>query len=152
MARFFIGAVFAALSVPSLAQTVLMGCHPLFDGLNPGSGIVPVEVDLANTGADARGVVQVSVGDFSMTYPIELPQGTKKRLITYPDCGDYATSGLQVDLLTNRARLHQNVETNGFGGSGVTSVLEVAENGGDLGFLKTSVSYTHLTLPTICSV
>ncbi len=147
-ARFLIGAVFAALAVPSIAQTVLMGCHPLFDGLNPGTGIVPVEVDLANTGPDARGAVQVSVGDFAMTYPVELPQGTKKRLITYPDCGQYAQSGLQVDLITNRARLHQTVETNGFVGGGTISVLEIAESGGDLGFLKTSNGREPQPFPT----
>jgi len=137
-ARFFTGAVLAASCASAFGQTVLMGCHPLFDGLQPGTGIVPIEVDLANTGPDTRGVVQVSVGDFSMNYPVELPQGTKKRLITYPDCGQYATGGLNVDLVTNRVRLHQSVETNAYYGDAQVKVAEVAQNGGDLGFLRTS--------------
>jgi hypothetical protein len=135
-ARFFIGALFVGATIPALAQTVIMGVHPLFDGLQPGTGVVPMEVDLANTGADARGVVRVSVGDYAMTYPVELPQGTKKRMVTYPDCGQYAMGALQFDLVTNRGRLHQTVEASGAAPSAQFVVGEIAENGGDLGFLR----------------
>ena len=134
-ARFLTGAILLAGVVPAFSQAVLMGVHPVFDGLQPGSGTVPVEVDLANTGESAKGIVRVTAGDYAMTYPIELPQGTKKRLITYPDCGQFASSPLQYDLITNRGHIHQTVETSG-GPSTQLVVGEVAQNGGDLGFLK----------------
>ena len=45
-ARFLAGALIVTLAAPAFCQTVLMGVHPLFDGLQPGSGVVPMEVDL----------------------------------------------------------------------------------------------------------
>jgi hypothetical protein len=133
--RFLTGAILAGAAVPSLAQTVIMGVHPLFDGLQAGTGVVPMEVSLANTGVDATGFVRVSVGNYSMTYPVELPRGTKKTLITYPDCGDYASTPLTYDLVTNRGRIHQTVEANGVGRSQIV-IGAIAENNGDLGFLR----------------
>ncbi|MES1227727.1 MAG: hypothetical protein ABUL72_03595, partial [Armatimonadota bacterium] len=139
-ARFLTGAFLAGFTIPALAQTVIMGVHPLYDGLKPGYGVVPIEVDLANTGPDAKGAVRVTAGSYTMSYPVELPQGTKKKLITYPDCGQYTSAGLDYDLFTNRGHLHQSVETGGYGGQGVIIVGEISENGGDLGFMKASMN------------
>src|SRR5438067_74336 len=95
-----------ALAGPALGQKIFMTASPLYDGLQPGQGVTPVEVDLVNLGPDARGVVNVSVGSFNTNYPVELPQGARKRLITYPDCGDYVYGGqIQFQLITNRGRV-----------------------------------------------
>lgn len=137
-ARFLIGAIGVVAVVPVLGQALTMNVHPVFDGLKPGAGVVPLQVDLSNTGPDARGVVQVSVGTYSMSYPVELPQGTRKKLITYPDCGEYAGSGLEYALLTNKGHFNQTVEANGYMGSGQFVIGEISENGGDLGFLRSA--------------
>ena len=46
-------------------------------------GLEPVTVTLANRGRDAVGALDVQAGGYEMTYPVELPSGTVKRLIAY---------------------------------------------------------------------
>jgi len=136
-ARFLIGAAGFICSACAFSQALLMSVRPLYDNLAPGTGVVPIEVNLSNTGQDARGVVQVQTGNFSMSYPVELPQGTRKRIITYPDCGEYMSEPLTFDLITNHGKLHQLLPPNYTGGTSQVVVGEVAENGGDLAFLRT---------------
>ena len=57
---------------------------PLFEGELSNPKVLPLMVEVANSGPDARGVLKVSADDKVVLYPIDLPRGSRKRLVTYP--------------------------------------------------------------------
>jgi hypothetical protein len=59
---------------------ISMVARPAFDGLEPMFGrTAPYVVDLDNQGRDAVGYLRVQAGAYQMDYPVDLPQGAKKR-------------------------------------------------------------------------
>jgi hypothetical protein len=115
------------------ADALSMEIDPAFEGYTPSYGTLPVAVLLRNTGADARGVVRVSGENFQMDYPIELPRGTRKRLLTYPSV-DY--SGLRYMLLTDRGTVLKSFAPNAPTSDASQTVLLIDDASGVLSFLR----------------
>lgn len=116
------------------ADPITMDVSPAFEGLTAERGTIPVAVDFRNEGPDARGVLRVSGNDFQMDYPVELPQGSRKRLFTYPAIG---YSGAQYTLLTNQGRVTRAYEPPGGFTTGGASILLISDTAGELAFLRT---------------
>ena len=115
------------------ADPITMDVSPAFEGLTAERGTIPVAVELRNEGPDARGVLRVSGQDFQMDYPVELPQGSRKRLFTYPSIG---YSGAQYTLLTNQGRVTRAYESPGGFTTGGAAVLLISDTAGELAFLR----------------
>jgi len=110
---------------------------PVFQGLSSGTGAVPMAVTIENKGPDARG--QIIVGDetANVRYPIDLPHGAKKRVITYPSQSMYGGMPLQFTLDTNQGRMEIPFAPNAsyiYGDSNVFALI--GDTAGDLGFLR----------------
>ena len=116
------------------SDPISMEIYPALDGFAPNVGTIPVAVELRNDGPDARGVLEVSGTQFDMHYPIELPRGSQKRLLTYPTI-DYG--GARYLLLLDRGRLLKNFEAPPSRGSGTQTVLQIGDSPGDMAFLRT---------------
>lgn len=136
MRRF--GAIVGALAVlPALAiasdRDFSLEAESLFMGTEVPPRVQPFVITAENRGPDTRGVITVTAGEFSMRYPIDLPQGSRKRLIAYLTAG-YYLQGL-VTLDTPRGggqfRLEASVANSG------PCVAAVSDAPGELGFLRT---------------
>jgi hypothetical protein len=84
------------------ARTIKMTAEPCFGTLASG-GVSPLDIRIQNVGRSARGsinvtVLQVSGGRRVYSYPIDLPSGTLKRLIAYPELSDsYSSISVSFD-------------------------------------------------------
>jgi hypothetical protein len=119
------------------ADPLSLDISPAFEGFAPSYGTVPVAAELRNDGPDARGVVRVTTGDFQMDYPVELPRGSSKRLITYPTLG---YGGAQYMLLTDQGRVIRAYEPPGGFTQGIANVLLLSDNAGELAFMRSNVA------------
>lgn len=115
------------------AEPLTMSVDPAFEGYQPSFGTLPVAVELTNTGPDARGIVRISGDSYQMDYPVELPRGSKKRLLTYPSI-DY--SGLRYTLISDRGSISKSFSLNGASADGATTALLISDNAGELAFLR----------------
>jgi hypothetical protein len=105
-----------------------------FVGYGKAIGVLPLAVTLKNTGPDARGSLRVSSGGFQMDYPVELPRGAVKRLMTYPQV-EYAQE-ISLDLSTNQGSLHGTFQQMFTDDPNSQNVLLIGDGEGDLAFLK----------------
>ena len=81
---------------------ISMAAYPAFDGLEPMFGrTAPYVIDLDNQGRDAVGYLRVKAGSYQMDYPVDLPQGAKKRWIVNVPSAVYGDPPTFV-LSTNR--------------------------------------------------
>jgi len=115
------------------ADPLTMRVDPAFEGYQPSYGTLPVAVDLTNTGPDARGVVRISGDNYQMDYPVELPRGSRKRLLTYPNV-DY--SGLRYTLISDHGSVSKSFSLNGMSSDGTTTALLISDNAGEMAFLR----------------
>jgi hypothetical protein len=115
------------------AEDIKMDMHPAFDGYLPQFGTIPIAVDLENSGPDAKGMLRVVGSAFYTDYPIELPQGSKKKVFTYPSVGFGDT---QFILMTDRGRQLQTYTPEQKWASGQQVVLVISDSPGDLAFLR----------------
>lgn len=130
--------VSALLGCLASAADLKIQAEAAFVGYGQSQGTLPLAVTLKNSGPDARGALRVSSGDFQMDYPIELPRGTSKRLITYPQL-QYADE-VSLDLSTNQGNVHGTFRQLLTSDPTAQSVLLIADTQGDLGFLRPSNS------------
>jgi len=107
---------------------------PLFVGDYSSVGIVPMEVTVQNNGADARGYVRINSEQLSLAYPIELPQGSNKKLTVYP-MARFGTVTVTVD--TDHGSETQLVPLGGLSSDEVY-VLLIGDSSGELSFVKGS--------------
>lgn len=93
----------ALLSVTAAhaADSLSVDLTPTFEGYETSQGPMPLTVDLDNTGPDAVGTLHLGSGSFQMDYPVELPRGSHKRFIAYPNV-DWG--GVSATLDTNKGR------------------------------------------------
>ncbi|MGV3616170.1 MAG: hypothetical protein ACO1SV_12620 [Fimbriimonas sp.] len=124
-----------AVGAAHAADPITMDVSAALEGFSPERGTVPVAVELRNEGPDARGVLRVTGDDFQMDYPVELPRGSEKRLITYPTLG---YGGARYMLLTNQGRVLRAYEPPGGFTVGASSVLLISDNAGELAFLRSN--------------
>lgn len=116
------------------AEDVKIEARPLFQGTSAGSGIVPILVQVSNSGGDRKGVVRVSSESYTMAYPIDLPKGSRKQLTVYP----HITYSPEIRVAVDTDRGFDEVRVKGdFGYSNSLSrVLCISDNMGELGFLR----------------
>lgn len=116
--------------------------EPAFVGFGPANGVAPIAVTLKNLGPDARGSLHLSSGNFNMEYPIELPRGSVKRLVTYPiiDVG----SEIGVELSTNQGKAHTTYRQFQFADANSQTVLLIGDTEGDLIFLRTRADQSQM--------
>ncbi|AIE83925.1 hypothetical protein [Fimbriimonas ginsengisoli] len=129
------------LAALALSATAAFGADPLsisvtpaLEGFSPSAGTVPVAVNLRNDGPNARGVLRVSGGaGFQMDYPIELPRGSVKRLITYPTM-EYGSVRFLLD--TDQGRQLKEYNPGGYGNEGGRAAVMISDTPGELSFIK----------------
>src|SRR5688572_7970666 len=83
--RFFVlGFVCAGLASSAVAdpRDFVVDAKPVFQSSWTWVG-APLAIDIENKGADARGHILSSDNGTTTRYPIELPTGSKKRIVTY---------------------------------------------------------------------
>lgn len=126
--------VFAAMAATAVAsdRDFHLEAEPLFRGTECPPKVQPFLITVENRGPDARGVIQVTAGEFSMRYPIDLPQGSRKRLVAYVTAGYYLEG--MVTLNTPRGggqfRLEASVLNSG------VCIVGVSDAEGELGFVR----------------
>lgn len=136
--RWFVCSVCILSGCLAGAADLKMQLEPAFVGYGQTTGVFPLAVTLVNNGPDAKGSLRVTSGDFQMDYPIELPRGSVKRLVTYPQTG-YGEEAV-FDLSTNRGSLHMPYRQFSGADPGAQSVLMIGDTQGDLGFLRPAQS------------
>ncbi|RYG22828.1 hypothetical protein EON82_15925, partial [bacterium] len=88
---------------------------------------------LENDGPDARGVVRVTSDTGEMLYPVELPRGARKKLLTLPPAG---WGELSFSLETNQGNVRRRMPSINFGNQNGGTILLVGDDIGGLGFLR----------------
>lgn len=110
---------------------------PVFQGVTTSFGAVPMAVTIENKGPDARGQLVVGTGDDTTRYPIDLPRGSKKRIVTYPSPNPYGGGDLEFILDTDQGRIKiPMVATGSYSYGGSSLVAMIGETSGELGFLR----------------
>lgn len=140
--------VFAGLLSAGIAATAAanprdftISVKPIFESSFSWAN-APVLVDIENRGPDAAGQLVASGEEQSTRYPIELPTGAKKRIVTYPSGSAY---GLTPELFldTNRARIQLPYANRGsYVYGGMNLIALISDNSGELGFLRQGTEST----------
>ncbi len=131
-------AIFALLPLASFAGAQLnMSVQQTIEGFSPGSGNIPVSVELENNGPDVRGVLRVTSQGFRTDYPIEVPQGGRKRLVTYPQT-DYGE--VSLTLLSSAGRIHQTLRSEAKWQPSQQVMLMFSDTPGELAFVRSKAS------------
>lgn len=109
-----------------------MLCEPVFEGLEASPLGAPLRITVANKGAGAQGAISISSENSQLRYPIQLPQGSTKSLVTYPTSNGW--QALQISLVTDNGSVRQNYRPNEPGGANF--VVLVTDTPGLLSFVR----------------
>ncbi len=125
----------SALADPKIA----MSERPVFDGL-PFTGITPVQVEFfQNSGPAIHGTLDVTCGDSTISYPVDIPHGGGNHVVTYPDCSGDSSQHVVFDFRSDTERLHQSLSIgNDFARSEI--IGQITPGRGDLSFLESTDS------------
>lgn len=132
--KFLLTVLCASISLASMGADLKMQMASAFTGFAPNNGELVVAVTIRNNGPDARGVLHASTESFDMDYPVDLPRGAVKKLLTYP----FSMYGSEVhySLSTNRGDISGTYRNLLGSNYGAHSVLVVSQDEGDMGFLR----------------
>ncbi|HRF58926.1 MAG TPA: hypothetical protein PLH94_03305 [Fimbriimonadaceae bacterium] len=124
----------ASVATGAWAAGVTLEATPLWERMVPGPTPYPMRVNVTNSGPDTRGILRVRTLDWETSYPIELPNGSKKTWVIYP-CNVSAIGEITFEMQTEfqRFRETKNVEQSVDGG---TSVGMIADAPGLASFLR----------------
>lgn len=135
-------AVCAAATAAHADDTLRIDAQPLFSGM--GADNRSMAVTLENDGPDARGMLRVIGSGNSISYPVDLPQGSRKRIVAVNN--DTSWGSIRLVLDTDRGAAYQTVyggnETYQYSGS----ALMIGGTEGDLDFLEQKEKEGRLTL------
>ena len=122
-----------ALALPGLAaDRIRMDVQNTFTG--PLADTSAMTVLLENDGPDARGVLRVSSEGSEMLYPVELPRGARKKLLTLPTA-NYGE--LRFVLQTGGKDVVRTTPASMMGSGQVGSIALIGDDSGGLAFLRT---------------
>ena len=76
---------------------------PVFASLSAAQGVLPLSVEVTNSGASTSGVVTVTIETTTITHPIELPRGSKKQFITYIPNAMFYEAHIRLDTTEGEA-------------------------------------------------
>lgn len=114
----------------SASDNLKVTLEPAIDG-GAGQGICPVIADIENRGSATKGVLRVDSGGSLTDYPVQLPGGAKKRVITYP----YNSFGLvRFRLETDEGSVDEDLQL-GVQRADGEPVLLISDHPGELSFL-----------------
>jgi len=111
---------------------------PVFDGPIIWAS-APLIVDIENKGPDASGNLLFGDVEQITKYPIDLPRGSRKRLMVYPhDSGYGLNAEIVLDLNVGRMTIpYQSKSSIGYGYGNLTNyVAMVSDTPGELSFLR----------------
>jgi len=106
---------------------------PGLDGYASSSASIPVAVDIKNDGPDTRGMLIASSGTTTISYPVDLPRGSQKHLLTYPST-TYGT--IDFTLKTDHDSVSKKFEPRGGRGGQTKTVLVITDTPGDFAFIR----------------
>ncbi len=125
-------AAFGALAVLGwAADPIRMDVRSTFSGPVDDTSVMTVE--LQNDGPDARGVLQVSGGAGPTSYPLELPRGARKRIVTFPTV---PWGELEFTLSTDRGAVVKRLPASGMPQMPGGSAVLIGDDSGGLAFLR----------------
>lgn len=121
-----------AVSVRAADRDFTLDVEPLFLGTSQPMRIQPFAITVENRGSDTNGVVTVTAGDVSTRFPVDLPQGSRKRLTAYLEA-NYSLRGIAT-LSTPRGGTEFRFESNA--DSMTRCIVGVTDAPGELGFVR----------------
>ncbi len=129
----FLVTVFVIVATGSGAdRDFLLAAEPLYLGTDAPSRVQPFMLTVENRGPETSGVITVQTNEFSMRYPIDLPQGSRKRVIAYITGSGYFEGKATLD--TPRGNAGFIIESRAVGSSRCIAVI--TDTPGDLGFIR----------------
>src|SRR5262249_17400069 len=104
---FGLAAIALSLAAKASADTkdFVVDLKPVFQSASVSSAPSPVALSIANKGTDAKGQIVVSNGYNFTRYPVDLPRGAKKRVITYPTSTNNYGGQLEFTLETDQGEM-----------------------------------------------
>lgn len=112
-------------------EPLRMDVRPVFSGIGADTGAMTVLLE--NDGPDVRGVVTIEGDATGTSYPVDLPQGARKRLLTFA-ANDWG--GRSYVLTTGRGRLVQQVNGGRYGAASGGAAVLIGDDEGGLGFIR----------------
>lgn len=113
------------------SDTLKLELEPAYQGNISGQAAYPVIADLQNLGPDAKGVLSLEADSSRMTYPVELPRGSHKRVFTYPLNG---MQSVHFSLETDQGRAGVDFTPRSGRADGIP-VLLITDVPGELSFI-----------------
>lgn len=123
--------VFALAAIGLAADPLRLDARPTFSGPQGDTSVVTVYLE--NDGPDARGVLQVSGQAGPVSYPVELPRGARKRLLTLPDL-DWGV--IDFTLQTDRGTVVHHMPGSHASPDAGGAVALIGDDSGGLAFLR----------------
>lgn len=117
------------------APQLRMEVSPTFTGSNPDTSTVTVSLE--NDGPSAVGALEIIGDQIPMVYPVDLPQGARKSILTFP-VANYGE--LNFVLRTNQGSVRQAIPVAFSRGDRGQTVLLISDFPDSLGFLQQSAS------------
>ena len=130
IAAFIVGVI----SCASAADPLRLEVDQVFNGQTVMQGVVPVYADLENSGPDTHGVLRVTSEGGDVDYPVDLPRGAHKRLITYPNV---YYGQIHFSLDTDKGHVERDLPLRGANEQG-NSVLLISDTSGELAFIRSA--------------
>lgn len=139
MRRVLLGIACVGLASSALAdpRDFSVDAKPVFQSSWTWVG-APISIEIENKGPDARGQILTSDGSSSTRYPIELPTGSKKRIVTYAGGSQYGSPS-EYTFDSNQGRFvipYISKSTYSYGSTAIIALI--SDTSGDLGFLRSA--------------
>lgn len=116
--------------------------EPLFLGTESPGRVQPYAMTVENRGRDTSGEIALDTNEFSMRYPVDLPQGSRKRIVAYLTGGNYfqGMATLRTPLGGAQFKLESRPTGN------MRCVAVISDVAGELGFLRTNTGRDQPTV------
>lgn len=130
--RIVLMAATTALTAAILAADPLQ-IDPRQTFTGPGADSSVMTVELSNSGPDARGSLTVTSESGQIDYPVELPRGARKQIVTFPGVG---YGQIDFSLRTNQGTVTKTVPAVFLGYENSLAALLIGDDEGSLAFLR----------------
>ncbi len=119
------------VSVSLAAPQLRMDATPTFSGATPDTSVVTVTLE--NDGPSAVGTLEIDGDQLSTVYPVDLPQGARKSILTFP-AANYGE--LIFVLRSNQGSVRRRLFANFSRGNGIGTILLISDLPNSLGFVR----------------
>ena len=139
-------AIGVATACAFAADPLRIDARPTFSGTDMDTRVVTVTLE--NDGPNARGAVEVSGDSGPVVYPVELPQGSRKSLLTFPKV---YYGEIQFTLNTDRGRVRTKLLAESAQGV-AGSIAFIGDESGSLAFLRRMTDHDRTVVIRDCYV